>query len=91
MLEPSRNADLNSIHVGQTTSLNHGVHLKHGYNNQNFPTFQTVGLMPSSTKTGDPSAQKQKVHTELYVWGSDSFGQLGLGHKYLKDDCVEGS
>jgi len=25
-----------------------------------------------------PSSQ----HTEIYVWGNDEFGQLGLGHKY---------
>ena len=26
-----------------------------------------------------------KISTELYVWGSDEHGQLGLGHKYLKE------
>ena len=24
-----------------------------------------------------------KAYTELFVWGNDQYGQLGLGHKYL--------
>ena len=29
--------------------------------------------------------------TELYVWGNDEYGQLGLGHKYIdkKDQNIE--
>jgi len=27
-----------------------------------------------------------KMTTELYVWGNDSMGQLGLGHRYIKKD-----
>ena len=24
----------------------------------------------------------QKKNTEIYVWGNDEYGQLGLGHRY---------
>ncbi len=32
------------------------------------------------------SSTTQKMTTELYVWGDDSMGQLGLGHRYLSKD-----
>jgi len=27
---------------------------------------------------------KAKMTTELFVWGNDEMGQLGLGHRYTK-------
>ena len=31
------------------------------------------------------SQADSKVYTELFVWGNDQHGQLGLGHKYLSN------
>ena len=30
------------------------------------------------------ASQSGNISTELLVWGSDEYGQLGLGHKYVK-------
>ena len=29
----------------------------------------------------DPN-NKKEYYTEIYVWGNDEYGQLGLGHRY---------
>ena len=37
------------------------------------------------------SVIEKSSNTELYVWGSDQFGQLGLGHKYLQSSKSDGN
>lgn len=42
---------------------------------------------------GDSNASKSKVagsYTEIYVWGNDEYGQLGLGHRYHKASQKQG-
>jgi len=41
-------------------------------------------------KTPQPQL-KPAPSTELYVWGNDNFGQLGLGHKYLSSNSKTNS
>ena len=49
---------------------------------QNHPgSFDMINSL-NSLAPAKSSADK-KVSTELYVWGNDQFGQLGLGHKYM--------
>lgn len=50
----------------------------------NCDTFDKNDLQQPEPKPQPVGNQSKKgVYTEVFVWGNDQFGQLGLGHKYV--------
>ena len=53
--------------------------------------LMVISKQYATERSSAPSQRKLDEFTEVYVWGNDEVGQLGLGHKYLKKLDVTGT